>query len=447
MHKQDIIKKEILLVTWKDVRNEVAKVNNELASFIDNINPDETHKFVKVTYFYGDEFVKNGQTFLPGQDNSTLVEITHPSIDRNVQQELTYSPIPLFLSLDKSTESFFDTGRRTIPINILKKGNLIGLYQEIDHRTGIKSPGFESFCAGACSTFMLPKITDKSNLKKLLSAFNIPLRIEITKLADHFELFKHIAQSTEICNKWHSTVLFFGKSFIRRKFESPEGATFRNYLFNKAWGLTRLAINQRVFNMFWETYASIILSRKIQPPIYILDQVKHLLSMMIGNFPGFVVAGDNEEIAPISILQAAFIEHYSLKEYLPTIMCPDMLTTSDKKTPYVYYSLAHPTVLEGTSLKENSNTLIEDLREIKMLIESLRNRLTSKHTHYFHDNIRKTNIDYFHHKSDIYHQIRASENLAREDQSFLLEIDRFKDRRFCPTSPFFGGCIRIEIEN
>jgi hypothetical protein len=444
MTKQDWAKREMALVTWQDVQKGVAKVNAELASLVDNINPDQTHKLVKVTYFYGDEVVKNSRTFFPGEDDN-LVEITHHSIDPKIQQELSYSSIPLFLSLDKSTTSFFDTGKRHVPNSMVDKGTLIGLYQEMDQRIGRESSRIDSFCAGACSSFLLPKITDRTGLKKLQQAYNIAPTIEIDKLSDHCKLFKYIAQSNKINNKWQSTILFFGKSFMRKKSASQAEITFKNFLVDQAWKSIGLTINRLVFNMLWEKYTSIISSRKPQLPLHILFQVKHLLSLMIGNFPAFTVSSNNEEVAPTNALQEAFIEHYSLKEYIPTIMSPYTLKSGEKNPRYIYYSLSNPTVMEGTALKENSNTIINDLREIKDLIETLKSQLDIKDSHHFHKIIRNTNIDFFHPRSDDYHKIRSSENIGVEDPSFLQDSERFKDRKFCATSPFFSGCIRIEV--
>ena len=46
----------------------------------------------------------------------------------------------------------------------------------------------------------------------------------------------------------------------------------------------------------------------------------------------------------------------------------------------------------------------------------------------------------------MYGEIRPSSDIVLEDNSFLAQENLFKDRKFCPTSPFFSGCIRIKSE-
>jgi hypothetical protein len=443
MNTKNMFTRGLSLVTWKEVRDDVNKVNPELAKRVDKLNPDDSYKIVKARYYYGDVFVNNGETFLPNNKN-VLVPISDPSIDPKIREELSYTPMPIFMSLNKSSELFFDTGKRTIPLNLFHKGELAGLYETMDYLMGVAQKPIWSFSAGARSIFMLPKITDKINLNKLHLAYDIPTTTQVKNLTDHWEMFKHIAQNDPTGCHWQSEVLFFCKEWFDRKYESKIELSLRDYILKVIWRHANFAIDKVKFNMFWEAFASIISSRRLQPKPYLIDQVKHLLSIVAGNFPGFIVANNAEEVAPIKCLQEAFIKHYSLKEYLPTIMYASMPATCEATPKYFYYSLANPTVLEGSPVKKNTSTIVNDLREIKMLIETLKNRTDSHNAHNITQIIQNTNIDYFHYKNDTYNQIRASDNIALDDSTFLQDQAKFGDRKFCPTSPFFSGCIRIE---
>jgi len=294
---------------------------------------------------------------------------------------------------------------------------------------------------------MLPKITDKSSIKKLRTMYNIPAAAQIEKLSDHWELFKNIAQSKNFGDPWHSTILFFGKKWLD-KHVSKEWDKFRDYLHRITWEQANYSIDKMKFNMYWETCARILSLHRSQSKPYLIDHVKHLLSIAVGNFPAFTIANDSQDSAPTSCLQKVFSEQYELKHYLPHIMHARMLKDNFTKPRYVYYSLAIPTILEGSPLKKTTSTIVNDLREIKLIVETLK-----KDSHKINQNfasediIQNIDIDYFHYENDECNQIRSSTNLPNEDPSFTEDKKIFPTRTFCHTSPFFSGCIRLGIPN
>lgn len=442
MNDKTAAKREISIVTWKEIRSDVLKTNKALGGIIDSINPDDSYKFVKASYLYGDIFVKNGKTLLPIQNK--LTPLSNPSIPKEVQKELTYSPIPLFLILEKSCELFVDTKKRVVPINLFHKGSLSGIYETMDYMMGKKSDPVWNFSAGSRSIFMLPKITDNIGLNKLRTTYNIPSTERINQLPDHWEILKDIAQSKNTTKTWQNTCLFFGKKWLDEKQNSQAWNKFKNYLFNKIWDHANYAIDKVKFNICWESYTAIIASRRLQPKPYLIDQVKHLLSIIVGNFPAFTVVNNSQDAAPTDLFQEAFIENYGLKQYLPTLMHACMPHDKIIKPNYTYYSLAMPTILEGSPLKKTSSTIVNDLREIKLIIETLKNKLENNCKLEIDNIIQKTEIDYFHYKKDVSRQIKASDDAPIEDNSFLKDKNRFKTRVFCPTSPFFSGCVRIK---
>ena len=192
-------------------------------------------------------------------------------------------------------------------------------------------------------------------------------------------------------------------------------------------------------------FTEIISSRRLQPKPYIIDQVKHLLSTVAGNFPGFVVMGNSQESAPKKSLQEAFIKNYALKQYIPTIMHACMPQNNIIKQTYVYYSLSIPTVLEGSPIKKTTGTIVNDMREIKLLIETLKNHFKNKPYLEANKIIQNIQLDFFHYEKDIYNQIRSSDNISVEDSSFSIDKNIYPSRNFCPTSPFYSGCIRIKV--
>lgn len=435
-------KREMTLVTWDDVRQDVLKVNPELGQLIDSISPGKDYKFVKASYMYGDVYVKYGETQLPV--NNELVPLSHPSIDKKIQEELHYSNMPLTLLLNKNSEFFVNAGGRIVPVNLFHKGELTGTYEAMDYMTGRKSRSVWNLSAGSCSIFMLPKITDKSGLKKLRTIYEIPNTTQIVKLSDHWEIFRNIAQNKNFAEPWQNSVLFFGRKWLD-KHDSKEWARFTDYLHRIIWEQANYAIDKTKFNMCWESCARIISLRRLQPKPYLIDQVKHLLSIVAGNFPAFTVMDDSQESAPTNCLKKVFTEQYDLKQYLPTLMHSCMLGDSHIKPRYVYYSLTLPTILEGSPLKKTTGTVVNDLREIKLLIETLKKNSPKVNLNLETDLlIHNIEADYFHYEHDICNQIKSSTDIPIEDPSFLNDKKTFPSRSFCSTSPFFSGCIRLK---
>jgi hypothetical protein len=445
MGNNHVVKREVSLVTWNEIREDFAKVNPEFAKIIDSSNPSNSLKFVKAKYYYGDVFVKNGQTLLPNSNGDELVPVTE--LDSKIQNELSYCNIPLFMSLNKSTEVFFDTGSRAVPVNYFRKGNLPMVFEAANYLLKINTNqhSLASCSAGSRTIIMLPKINDKIKLKKLLQRYNIPVTVQIKDLSDHWKIFKTIARDEKIANPWQSTIIFFGKSWLDAQHGSKDQA-IRNHLSRLIWFHANDTINKTRFNGRWEALAATLSSRRLQPKSYIIDQVKHLLAIASGNFPGFKAANHTEEAAPITDIEEAFIEHYTLKEYIPTIMHVCMRGACLHAPRYLYYSLSMPTVSEGSPIKKNTSTIISDLREIKLIIDTLKARADMKELYHSGPFLKNLNIDYFHNNIGGFDdQIKLAENIPLEDDSFLQDKDCYKDSRvFCSTSPFFSGCIRIE---
>jgi len=434
-------KRDASIVTWKEVRNDVLKVNKKLAEIIDAINPGNDYKFIKASYLYGDLIIKNGEAYFPTQNNE-LTPLSHQSFNKTMQKELFYSPMPLFLTLEKDNEVFIDTGSRIIPINLFHKGNISGIYETMDFLTGKKPKPIWNYSAGSRSIISLPKITDKKGLKKLNLEYDISTTSHIKDLPDHWALFKNIAQSKHFSQDWQNTILFFGEKWVTNKHRTKEWEDFKSYLICQAWNQAAYSIDKFIFNLGWEKFAEAISLRRLKPKSYLIDQVKHMLNIVAGNFPAFKPIDTTQESAPTKELQKIIIDNYKLK-YLPTLMHACLLGDGVIKPEYVYYSLSLPTVLEGSPLKKTSDTIVSDMREVKFLIETSKKHLKNKTNTAVNSLVEHAIIDYFHGEKDIYGEICPSTDITADDKAFLVDKKTFPSLSFCSTSPFFSGCIRL----
>ncbi|OGT06554.1 MAG: hypothetical protein A2103_03145 [Gammaproteobacteria bacterium GWF2_41_13] len=432
--------RNVCLTTWSEVRDAVYSVNKELAEKIDAANPDSSYKFVKIDYLFGDIPVKRGVIQIPSSTGQ-LFPITSDEIDKKVKQEIFYRNSPLFLMLTKGQEVFIDTGHRIIPANFFDKGSLCCTYEAMDYMTNIPSDYNWSFASGSRSIFMLPKITDKAGIKRVCTEFNIPRTMLVHELSDHWGLFKSIIQSDQFKQPWKNTILCFGKKWLDENNDSEGWKALRKFLRNQIWAQAHIAIIRVKFGIQWEDYAEAIISRRLKPKPYILDQLKHILSIASGDYPAFIPIDNSQEAIPSKELEKIFIDVYGLKEYMPTLMLPYPLHLLHANQPF-YYSLSHATLLEGSPLKKDTSTIMIDQREIKLLFETLNDYLVYRKEQ--RDAIiNQTKIEYFHTEPDKSGEIMPSSKIPETDPYFFKDRKFANNKTFCATSQFFRGCIRI----
>ncbi len=114
-------------------------------------------------------------------------------------------------------------------------------------------------------------------------------------------------------------------------------------------------------NLSWQLALNAIeVKRNLDFSPYTLNTIKHLFSIASGNLPGFSPA-TNEELAPIKVIQDAYLNHYELG-YWPTIMEPTHLTLNiDQPT---YYSLTYPSLPVCNHYTFKGNSLIRLLDDL-----------------------------------------------------------------------------------
>lgn len=431
----------IQLVSWKnkEIQEYFRKGDPKLAHLISQINPNESEKLIKLTYQYGDLIVQNGQIQIPISKNC-LVPINHPDVPESLKSALDYSPIPLFFLLNKSSEVFIQTEKRAIPLNLFHPGGLLGLFETIDYLLNRRSSPMWNVSAGARSIFMLPKISETQSFKRLNQIYGIPMVLQPKDFPDHWQVFVEISKQVQTEPAWKSEVIFFPKKWIENSAISKHWSGFKDYLFSSAWSQAQFAMGRVSLNLSWEPLVDVLYSRNLFPKPALIDQIKHLILMVCGRFPGFRPSED-EQVAPMELIRNVFIKDYRLKHYFPTLVhiCPDKTIHEGSQ---VYYSLSYPSILEGAAINSTNVTLMSHLKEIKLVLETLENRLP--HHSDLYKYLVSHSFDYFHVDKDHSNQIIESTQIAEDDKAFLSLIKEYPDRKFCSTSHFFRGCIRMK---
>jgi hypothetical protein len=255
-------------------------------------------------------------------------------------------------------------------------------------------------------------------------------------LSDHWQLFKHIANHANFNELWQNEILFFSEDWFKPHKKDAHWYEFKLYLFREGWLQSQQSIKKEQFGLFWQKYNTLIAKRRLQPPPYLSDTLKHLLLVSSSEAPAIQPIHNSELAAPIHGLQKAILDVYQLKkDYAPTIM-HSIIPNKNNNNP-VYYSLSFPTLLEGTpESKHSSSTIMLDMRDIKLLLDTLLRDPTIEQSF-----LKGMSFSYFHVEDDIYHEIKSSKLIPEEDNRFNDQL--FKNLSFCSTSPFWRGCIRI----
>jgi len=422
-------------VCWEDVRDKVRTVNPELAAIIDRISPDKSHKLLKATYKFGDLIVNNGVLQIRHDDK--IHPITSSVFSQKLKENLLFSRIPLALPLNKTSEVFVAENERIIPLIVFKPGMMFGTFETTDFVFGLRSNPVWNVSAGSRSIFSLPKLSDSACLNRLQALFSISKNNKVQSLADHWELFRAMANNENFTQKWESEVIFFTKKWFQQQKSDPKWNEFILYMCGQSWKQSRLFLSKDEFAIDWQNFIRTLTSRRLQPTPYMVDTLRHLFLISIGEAPAFKPVGDSNLSAPIEGLQKAIREVYELKKYAPILM--HAVTHDKHDDSNLYYSLAYPTLLEGSpDSKTNSSTIMLDTRNLKLIIDTLfGNKEISESI------LSNRNFDYFHIEEDMYKEVRSSKFIQKEDPNFSL--DSFKDLEFCSTSPFWRGCIRIQF--
>lgn len=424
-------------VCWDEVRDEVYKVNLELAEICDSINPGKQHTLLKIKYPYGSKIVDKGVFNLP-LVNTELLSINDRSMPFFLREKLTYCSIPLSVILDNNTEVFVEARGGATPLNFFKPGDLFGVFESMDFLTDNQSSPIWSVTAGARSAFMVPRITDTIGHNRMKKEFGIGHDVP-THLSDQWAIFKDICNHPIHRGKWYNTILVFTDSWFQKNSEEGSWRKFYQYLFKLSWKQLQLLRDVTEFSLLWSSFGDEINNRNLKPRPYLVDTIKHLVSIANGSGVAFKPATD-ETALPVSIIQNAYMDFYNLKDYIPTVMQPCKLQGKEK---LAYYSLAFPTVLESSPFVKNAPSLIEDERDLKRLMETFLRTIKQGD---MINPIKHVTYEFFHTHLDQYGEIQESNTILEDDPRFIFMFsERHQSRLFCATSPFFRGCIRISI--
>ncbi len=419
-----LVENLVELTEWKKIRKKVSHINPSLSGLIDELDPSNEYPLIKLNNRFGDLLVTNGKFSIDLGDLKNLVN---------------YSQIPLSLVMDKYLEVFVKNDERIIPLNIVKEGGLLGLFETIDSLFSEHSNPPWCVTSGARSIFLLPRVTDQSRYRKLNLTYGLPPSHQVRNLKDQWFFLKSLARHPNFRQKWNSeTLIFTNPWFNKNKNDSKEWRNFYDYVFGQAWHIANFALLKFNVELEWESFANALFDRRLKFDQYVSDNIKHLMMLSAAKLPGFTPADHSQKAAPTNEFQRIYIEEYQLKDYAPILMHTAPLDTIFKNP--VYYSLSYPTLLEGAPGTSNNKTIMMDLLDIMTKIKTIQERVKEESF------IKNIHFSYFHSEKNARAYVESSRNLSTYDNRFSKYNKVFSDRIFPDMSPFWWGCIGIKRE-
>jgi hypothetical protein len=432
------------VVTWKEVKADVAVCNPALHKVINQIPGVDNLKCVRAGYPFGHNTIREGEPQLPLDHENRVVELYNLLIPQNIRQLLDYpwQHYPVGLLLSHNIEINFNLSTHIAPVKMLKPGMLLAIHNILKTNMFGYTQHGASFVAGTNSLFMLPKVSHELSNQRLTKAFKLEQTLCPKTLSEQSYLFNHIVKSKQFKHTWYSEVLLFSAELMA-KMEADQ--TVRLLLMNQALQQNSLSADTMFIDLIWSLFCNEPTSN-VKPVPLITETAKHLVKLMMGRLPGFAPAVD-DSMAPITQLMDIFINIYRMRYYLPVFMQPAYY---DNNLP-LYYSLQKPAFLHPYANDTNSNRTITMLTGICDTMNAFKEYLSSHKCPIPIDNtplskmINTVELDYFHPQGE--GNINSNiQSLVDEDPRFTSLVNQVNTNdklEFPIPSAFFNGCIRI----
>jgi hypothetical protein len=227
---------------------------------------------------------------------------------------------------------------------------------------------------------------------------------------------------------------------------------FHHFLLEQAWRLSEYVRNVKSRNVVWDLFATTLSARGHKPNPLHIDILKHVADIALGDIPGMKAAGASEVAAPVKGLQSALIEHYNLKQYVPTMMHPHHFSASGIDDSPAYYSYHASNLLTSLPSFRSPTSTMNELLLLHDLMENFFEAAIAGHLKIENtlmlDVLKKVKFTYFHsHATGSYkNKILNTGEMPKDDPALIYLDSKYGEREFSESSHFVRGCIRISRE-
>lgn len=436
----------IEIAQWKDVRDDLHKLNPEFIEAIDRLKKASQFSCVKVRYPFGATVIDRGQYHMHHAGVDLPFKSARVPKDAKALLKYQWQSVPFGMVTRGSFESHSDYDNAVIPYRLKRPGKTFSLLTIYDNPYLIANLWTE--VAGCRSMMILPKITQQSSLDSLRHLYDID--IDDTKdFNAQWTLFKELANSPQFQQPWRSGLLLFSYEFIE---QLDQNTTVREELLHNLWRNCSFSLNLRSYEFLWSMClkelqnTDSISNAVLQDPL-IIETAKHLVKIAVQATPGFVPATDSTA-GPITELMRVFIQEYKIRFRLPTFM---ILDRYDGKNPIYYTMNRHIFAHAHPSPKNYNRETVTDLihirevvlRFVDFILNSASGHDLSRTMLFKH--LSKVDFDFFHPKGK---QSICNDpgTVCNEDPRFTWIPENINMRKTLDSasgSLFFNGCIRI----
>jgi hypothetical protein len=434
------------LLNWQDATQQVKTLFPDIYESLAKLAVAVKHPFIKLSYRYGDPVIENGKFMLTYQGKTVACD--DPSLPEEYLKLLTYSSddyIPMIGVLKGTLECFVNLPSHLIPLRLLKPGTLFGIYNLFypERKSHVLSAAY-SYSAGSRSLLILPKISHEQYNERLSKHFTINKDYLCPKhFPEQWALFRELAQAPEFKEPWHTELLLFTQPLFELIEKDKE---LQLLLAKNLMKVTQFARSQMMYDLIWSIFTD-KLSAGIKNTPFVVETVKHIIKLAMGEVPGYVPAQNNDQ-GPLAGLRDIFLNVYRIRYYLPVFMELNYYNRTDP----VYYSLQRHTFLYHIPERSNANRTVDELMEIRNLIYSFKQQVLenkfpiSLENTILYQTLQEVEFEFFHPQGNGKEIITEVTLAIDEDSRFLKLFDNLnidKELIFPKHSLFFNGCIRI----
>ncbi len=437
----------IQTVYWKTVRNRVAEINPAFAAAVDAVAPGQQFPIYSVTYPFGQMIFDEGILNIP-HSNGRWLPLNHADVPVPMKEQLSYRAIPIGLMLKHSAEVHVDTQDRIIPLTILSQGTPFGLWEALDPLHSYFTRLAWCVSSGARSLYLLCKISEATGHRRLKQAFGVRSPMP-KRLRDQWAIFREITQHEDFPSPWASQVLFFSKPWFEQLTTDSAWIMLKNYCYETVWQQSMFWRAEATLDLVWQSFAAKLNEANVKCGAYHLETLKHLVRMGVGALPLFVAADAKESLGPVQGLQQVLVDCYGLKDYIPTFIQPARFAM-ERPGSIGYYSINEPTLIESVQRNREILNIKQVIRDVKQLYERLQvaileDGLKIENTPIF-SLMQSVAMDFFHTDPDPSGQLEVSALLPKEDRLLTEMSPKEEGRRFCESSTFLRGCVRMRVK-
>lgn len=435
---------DMVEVKWLDVCDRVRRINPRLADIIDEFGPTKKHTFYKISYPYGTKIRDRGDFFIPNNEGH-FIPLKSANTPISVKKTIGNEGTPIWMLLDKSCEIFVETPeKRSIPIKHFYPGAVLGVWEIMGQpKVSIRQDWSWSISAGARTLFMLASIGDAKSHHNLQQAYNLRINTPTT-IFDHSRLFSEIINKSDV--EWATEILLFNGEWLKPHPKNIGWVKLKEYFSHVAWEQMLYWGNNVNLNLCWEAFLAELAHRNYKAHPYLLDTVKHLVSMGTSTIPGFRPVEDNEIVAPTRLLEEAYSNIYQLK-YAPLMMQPDFLIQKNE-THNIYYSLQYPTLPEKPVEFKSFPSVMKMMHQLKILMDVFLELMSTfpevKELDNF-DFVNHIRYEFYHNEKDKRGEMQSTDTLINNDPLMQANKQRFKNKKIPSASHFLRGCAGVSF--